>query len=559
LASLAPPSWYDRTRLCLHTRLGPPWIEREEFRAAEAHFAALGARSYVRHVRTQGEGSWWPSEAAVDAPWAESHPVEGMVARAKEHGLRFVAYYRHLEDVELAASHPEWCCRDERGRVLAGRGGAPRVCLNSPYLGRLEARLLELAALGVDGIYFDEDHMPREGCWCGYCARGFEGSSGLDLPEGADPEDPRYRRLVTFGALSMERAFVRLRRSLKAERPDLALLIGSNRAPDPLERFGSDRLWRLADGVKTEYGIGHSVRVRAFDSDLPRDVWLALGWTYCRDAAEGRPPHVWCNGLTDPRMAQAAAAAVIVHGGVANLDVKETRIPDAPVFADAVALGNALSDALAGATLERWAAIHWPDALRGELVTQEEVYTRIAEPMATQFAAFLWSRRPVGIVTDSLLAEGRLEGYKALFLTAPEALTPAQREQVAAFRSRGGAVHERGSDEDFYVGRLPDWRVRGGTFRAHVVAYRAPDGALLIAMTNDPGWVYTGPRTDRGGRPLRLPEGVDVAPPACEGVRVEVPEGTRSAVEVLTGVELPIEDGVVHLPAFQYAAVLRLE
>lgn len=557
-AGLEPPAWYAGTRLCLHTRFGPPWVPREGFDTVAERFASLGARSFVRHVRTRGEGQWWPSQAGVSAPWGEGTLVADMIARAHAEGQRFIGYYRHLEDVALAESHPDWRCLDDLGRPIQGRNGDPRVCLNSPYLDQLEARLLELCALGVDGIYFDEDHMPRDGCWCASCAAGFQAFAGLDLPARRDREDPRYRRLLEFGALSMERAFARLHRTLRAEHPDVALLIGSNRAPDPLDAFGSDRLWRIADGVKTEYGKGHGVRLRAHGVDLPRDVWLALGWVFTRDAAEGRPPHVWCNAITDPRMAQAAAAAVIVHGGVANLDIREARVPDAEVFANAVALGNALSDALAGATLERWAAVHWPGALREHLVTEEEVHARIVEPMGIAFASSLWTRWPVGVVTDSLLAEGRLEGYSLLHLPAPDALTEAQRAAVEAFRARGGAVAVP-TDEEFFLQRLPDWRVKGGTPRMHVVAYRAPDGARLLAMTNDPGWVYTERRVDKGGRPLKLPEGVDVPPPPCEHVRVEVPAGTDRVTEVLSGSELPIEDGVVRVPTFQYACVLRLE
>jgi len=558
LAGLAPPAWYEGTRLCLHTRFGPPWVPREGFDTVAERFASLGARSFVRHVRTRGEGQWWPSEAGVVAPWGESSMVADMVARAHAHGQRFIGYYRHLEDTALAEAHPDWRCRDDLGRPMPGRNGDPRVCLNSPYLDQLEARLLELCALGVDGIYFDEDHMPHSGCWCASCAAGFRAFAGLELPARRDREDPRYRRLLEFGALSMERAFARLRRTLKAEHPDVALLIGSSRAPDPLESFGSDRLWRLADGVKTEYGKGHGVRLRGHGTDLPRGVWLALGWTYSRDAAEGRPPHVWCNAITDPRVAQAAAAAVIVHGGVANLDIKEARVPDAAVFADAVALGNALSDALAGATLERWAAVHWPGALREHLVTDDEVHERIAAPLGTSFATSLWTKWPVGVITDSLLAEGRLDGYAVLHLPAPDALTDTQRAAVEAFRARGGAV-ALPKDDEVSIECLPDWRVEGGSQHMHVVAYRAPDGARLLAMTNDPGWVYTGPRVDKGGRPLRLPEGVDILPPPCEHVRVEVPAGTRRATELLTKTDLAIEEGVVHVPAFQYAAVLRLE
>ncbi|MED6334465.1 MAG: hypothetical protein VYE81_03635 [Planctomycetota bacterium] len=562
---LEPPEWYDATRLCLHTRLGPPWVERDAFIRAEEGLASIGARSYVRHLRTRGEGQWWPSQAGITAPWGAGPLARDMVARAGEYGLRLVAYYRHLEDVELASTHPDWCCRDDLGRPMIGRNGDPRVCLGSLYLDRLEARLLELAELGVDGVYFDEDHMPADGCWCRSCAAGFRLHAGLDLPPRRDREDPRYRRLLEYGSVVMERSFARLRRRLDDEHPDLAILIGSNRAPDPLEGFASDRLWRLADGVKTEYGKGHGHALRAYlrrhpELEAPhRRVWLALGWTFSRDAAEGRPPHVWCNGVEDPRMARAAAAAVIVHGGVANLDVKEARLPDEETFGAAVRLGNSLSDGLAGARPERWAGVHWPGALREHLVDEDEAYRRIAAPLGAAFDSLLSARLPVGVVTDSLLAEGDLDGYAVLFLPAAGSLDPVQRASVEAFLSRGGEVlrYEGGAWPE-PTASPPSWSVAGGPEGMQVVAHRLPGGGRALAITNDPGWVYTDQRANKAGRALQLPPGVDVPPEPCEGVVLHVPEGTGGVLELVTGTELPVEGGVVRVPAFTYAALLHL-
>ena len=81
-------------------------------------------------------------------------------------------------------------------------------------------------------------------------------------------------------------------------------------------------------------------------------------------------------------------------------------------FADAVGLGNAMSDVLAGARPERWAALHWPGALREQLLTDEEAFTRIAGPLGEAYGSLLRARRPAGVVTDSLLAEGALDSAR---------------------------------------------------------------------------------------------------------------------------------------------------
>lgn len=540
----APPAWYDETRLCVHTRYGPPWVERDLFTQCADRLHSIGVKSFVRHVRTRGEGQWWPSGAGVSAPWAESDPVRGMVERAHANGQRFIGYYRHLEDVAIAAEHPDWQCRDDLGQPLIGRNGDPRICINSPYFEVLEARLDELAALEVDGIYFDEDHWPREGCWCRFCVAGFEAESGMKMPVRQDESDPRYLRLLEFGAASMERTFARLQRRLEP-----ALLIGSNRAPDLTQVFGSDRLWRIADGVKTEFGKGHGAWAHHRDDIPARDVWLALGWAFSRDAAEGRPPHVWCNGLTDPRMAEAAAAAVIAHGGVANLDVKEARMPDAEVFAEAVAVGNRMSEALAGARPLPQVLVHWPGAYLARLEEEERVPVAIA--VAEAFEEALRRQWTVGILTDSQLVEGDFGNTRVIVVPAPEALVSEHFGQLEAHE--GWVAF---GDEEWHTFE-PEVRVHGGPEDLHAILHQRGTERVLALVPN-PGWIYTGPRVDRAGRPIRLPAGVDLAPPLVSGVTVEVPFGVTEVIEVVSGRSLPIEAGKVRVPDFQSAACLLL-
>ena len=420
----------------------------------------------------------------------------------------------------------------------------------------------------MDGIYFDEDHWPREGCWCPSTAAGFKLHTGLELPASKDPEDPRYQRLLAYGAVAMERAFRRLRHRIKGVAPDVALLIGSNRAPDALESFGSDRLWRLADGVKTEYGKGHGLQLREFlrqqpaDEEPARDVWLALGWLFSRDAAQGRPPHVWCNAITDPRAARAAAAAVIAYGGVANLDCKEAGIPDHETFGSAFQLGNRLSEHLGGARPERWAAIHWPGALREQVWRPEQVYERIAGPLGEACELLMRSRRPVSVITDSLLTDGDFAGLRVLLLPAPSSLDRAQRIAVESFKSAGGLVLSyEGEWKAKGLSELPyeHGRVAGGPARLHVIPHRGPKGERFLALLNDPGWVFTEPRFNKAGRPNALPKGTDIQPEPCEDISVVLPEGVSAVFECVRGEELEIQAGSVSVPPFQEIALLRLE
>ena len=72
------------------------------------------------------------------------------------------------------------------------------MCFNSPYAEAFLTRALELAAMGVDGFYFDEVHMPKTGCWCTFCRKGFKTKTGLNHPRYADHDDPIWHKLIDF-------------------------------------------------------------------------------------------------------------------------------------------------------------------------------------------------------------------------------------------------------------------------------------------------------------------------------------------------------------------------
>jgi len=572
------PEWFDETRVCMHTRLSPRWLLEDEFRTAAASFRSLGVRCFVRHLKTHGEAAWWPSAVGPKEMWASRVDVaRGIIERAHDEGCRIIAYYRHMEDGGMAERHPEWVARDDLGEPYQRRQGEPMLCFNSPAAEYVEKRLLELVDRGADGFYFDEVHMPPTGCWCEYCREGFREATGLEHPESIDEEDPLFRKLQDFTNLSIERTFLRWRRALHERRSDVVLLVGSYRSPDFSDRHQTNRLLRLADSVKTEFDKGASSRTETFCKNHPelrlppRDVRLALGWMYCRDAADGRPPHVWIPRITDEASAVFATAAVIAHGGIANLDHPEESLPDPETFGKAIELGNRLSEYLGGARPFRWAAIHLPERAKDRVAPDEEALWReVIAPVTGTFEVMLRERRPVGIVTDSQLEEGALDRYRMLYLPAPGDLTLAMRESVRRFREKGGCVVEqRGEwawhDPDRFertarefleaadVDLKKGWHtVVGGPETLHVLQWWDEERRrLILVLVNDFSWVHTA-----GGRS-------GAAPPPCEGVRIRfgAPTPPPRVTEIVTGVELDsrkVEHRVqeVVVPAFPTVAVI---
>ena len=311
---------------CAHTRLSWTWRERnpEVFYGAGPLFASLGFKEFSRHIKTGGEGAWWPSKVGAVQPEARSvNHAQQIIDDAHNAGCRILVYHRHMEDDELAKNHPEWCARDHQGEVLQKRG--PKLCFNTPYADFVETRLIELALMGADGFYFDEVHMPKPFCWCDHCQRKFKAQTGMDYPADSDPYDAAFQKAIEFKNVTIEHLFRRWREAIHAVNPDAVLLIGSNSYPQMIERHTTHRLWRIADAMKTEFFLpARASANQVFENDrsiapTETDARLALGYALARDACDGRPPHVWVHGLPDARHARFATAGLIAHGAVAKL------------------------------------------------------------------------------------------------------------------------------------------------------------------------------------------------------------------------------------------------
>lgn len=572
------PDWYERARVQLHTRLSLRWLDRPEFTTAAEAFAQMGAPVFVRHIKSGAEGAWWASALGAVAPEAaERNIAHEIIEQAHAAGCRIIVYHRHMEDEWVAAQHPDWAARDEHGAIRTGRGS--RICFNSPYENFVRARLLELVEMGADGFYFDETHQPKDGCWCGFCREKFTEMTGLDHPPYPDPGNPVFQRLQDFSNVTIERVFRGWREAIHAASPECVMLVGGNTWPTMMDRHMTHRLWRIADAPKSEFNLPNRTRGRIFllppeMAPLVADIKIAQGHDLHRDAADGRPPHVWTHGVLDETSALYAAAGLMAHGCVANIDCRENQIPNMD-YAAAFALGRTVSPHLARKRPIRWAAIHYSELARDVNASDPEAAWReVLHPVYSAYEALFRARLPVRFVTDSQLEEGVPEGFAALFVPAPQHLTDAMRASVEQFRATGGTVIEnrdgwawhdperRGEAMAEFLAALPGEapvQVLGGPELLHAVAFTGDDGGLTVALANEFAWVYTGRNPD----PDRIAE-LTTPPPPCEGVTVvlrgiDCPDSVR---EVVAGRDLPvrrIDDRVeIDLPTFQQMAVLAL-
>jgi hypothetical protein len=275
-----------------------------------------------------------------------------------------------------------------------------------------------------------------------------------------------------------------------------------------------------------------------------------------------------------------ATAGMVTHGSIANLDVAEATIPNS-MFKKAFALGERVSPHFAGTTPLRWAAVHYAESARNALAPDEiHQWKEVLYPVYGAYRALLRARLPVGVVTDSQLEEGLLDGYRVLFLPAPDHLTPRMEAAVRDFKSRGGTVvgqreawqwHARNDGQqrttEAFMEQLSGVldsaaiRVVGGPEKMHSVCYTHREAdRLTIALANDFSWVYTG----------RAPDATQVAeltktPPPCRDVTIVLrrSEKPKRVFEAASGSILAFEsthDGVtIAVPEFEHMAVVVVE
>lgn len=603
------PGWYEGIRVCAHTRLSWLWLSRDpdKFLSAGEKLASVGFKEIARHMRSGSEAVWWPSSVGDVQPEARARNfAKELIEEAHKAGCRIILYHRHMEDDWFAREHPGCRVLDVRGRPVDKRG--PKVCLNTAFADFVETRLVELAKMGADGLYFDEVHMEKPVCWCRGCKEGFKKETGLEYPESDDPYDPTFQKAIEYKNVVMERVFRKWRAAIHGANPECVMLIGSNTYPAMNDRHFTHRLCRITDSMKSEFNLPARVgnnRLFAADTTLVAPAVgarIALGYAICRDACDGRPAHVWAHGLEDPESARFAAAGMIAHGLVANLDVNEARLPDKDVFLEAVALGTRVAPAFAGMRPLRWGLVHFSECARDFYLPDEaEAWKQVLYPTYGAFAAMLGARLPVGIITDSQLEQGKLQGCGVLFLPAADRLSDGMRRAVAKFREGGGVVVEQRDGWNWHEGEAGATAARdllgllgpasgkapvvasGGGAQMQMVAFSDEGGKrLTVALVNDFSWVQTGgkpkPRTGKVAaakvaRPMSA-EGEDEPtiggshggpPPPSRGVVVIVRAAARPShvTEMVTGRSLQASGAVgewrVAVPDFDCMAVLRVE
>jgi hypothetical protein len=583
-----------------HTRLSVgSWLDTRAFAGGAAGFKSLGAAAFARHVKTRKDDPWWPTAEpiALDGlPLSDRDRIidgalvargrnlaQDMIDEAHAQGMKMAAYYWHMSEESLVESpeldlnlYKDWICRHYDGTPIVGpQKQGTELDITGPYRELVVKRLLELAAMGVDGLFFDERHLPAPGCWGSALEQAWTVATGRPAPPRNDA-DPLYRQFVDFKAQQIEETFIYWRDTVKARYPHVVFIVSTTTIPALTNREMTTRLASIADSAKNEYrhALNNNFNKNVFENnpDLavpPDHVRQALGWTVLRDAADGRPPHIWAPGLPDIHHARAYAASLLTFGCIANMDVEESVLGGGkagpgktPIDAlqAAFTLGAKASPHLGTALPIRWAAVHFSERNRDDRGDDyRAAWQEVLWPLTGMYQVLCEQGLPVGIVNDRQLEHSGLHAHRLLLLPNPN-LTPVQHRAVLAFAGAGGVVIHNDSNWRWsdpagttiaaaafrkVIGRYANdapVRVRGGPPGRYAVSYDNK-GKLVVAVTNDFSWVQI---TNRNN----IPPSINLPPRAAAGVEVAWRQGVPrilgpdlrfQATEAITGIRLRIE------------------
>ncbi|MCF7849012.1 MAG: hypothetical protein K9M45_09195 [Kiritimatiellales bacterium] len=579
------PEWFDGHRVHLHTRLSLNMHRRqpELFFSPAKHFKEMGVKVYTRHIKTAGEGAWWPSKTGAVHELAKNRNIaKEIIDDAHKHGLKIIAYNRHMEDDYMAELHPDWRCVDSEGEPLHTKRGII-MCMNSPYADWFVNRQLELVELGVDGFYYDEVHMPRDACWCPYCRKAFKELTGLNHPEEKNADDPLWHKLKEFNNYTIAKTFAHWRGVLHAKRPDLVMVISSNLWPSLSDKHMNSYVFPIADCHKTEFNKGLVYKGPQMlwqfpDSFRPMadDVRLGLGYDVARDAADGRPAHVWAHRIRYESHMLAATAGMVAHGCIANLDVQEKNIPDAN-FKSSFEMGDRVSPYLAGTKPLRHVAILHSEQTRDRMGPDSyKVWENLLYPLYGAYHTLVRDHIPCGFIFDSQLAMQKFDNINILFVPEIGTLSDELKTALAEFKKSGGTVIENNPDWQWHTeegwpaaqaafrqaiapAKVPAQAV-GGNEKMQLQAFTSKDGKkLTVCLANDFSWAQVGGKGEEGYVEGDTQASVKEKPPACSGVILKLARKPKCVFEANTGKELKWTANGIKIPAFEYLAVVVAE
>lgn len=200
--------------------------------------------------------------------------VEDIRAILQKLKISFIAYYSVGFDEAMAAAHPAWTIRDDRGKTIKIQDvpGASRkwhwMCLQSDYLNYCCKMLAEIVRLlKPDTVFLDI--IPHFPCYCATCRKAFHKRYGFPMPRG-DQRARKWQALQEFQNDMVFKGISRMVKAVKQVNPSVAVTLNGG----PMEY--SHKVLGLTDYLFAEPWAGNFLSA-AFARDTGQSPVIGPG------------------------------------------------------------------------------------------------------------------------------------------------------------------------------------------------------------------------------------------------------------------------------------------
>lgn len=480
------PDWIEENRIQAQTGLFH-FTGKSNFNNVVEELKALNVKnSYIRHLKLDWAEPLWPSKVPLDnqkKPILANYPnhLTQMIEDAKSHNFKLIGYYwesgegvpKRGNKKNLLRPHKkyawqppeEWLCKDLKGNLVEVSLGKNKplrgyhLDLLSGYRHFLLQRLGEMVEQGVEGLYFDERHLPKaqvSACYGSTIQKLYE-QEGYILPKKNEWSDPNYRQYIRFQAEKMAEAFKFQIDGIKRKFPNknIPFIISGTYLASYTMPHMSLKLAAISDIVKIEYLLGASDglsdRVFKKSKDLKkpsRDTQIALGWVIARDASYGRPVHIWYPNFKSLDSLKTFIASTQAYGAITAINIPARYLggarqpnpkkansirPDTPypILKAGFKFGNKISTHMAYTKPIKEISIYLSERQRKRFSNHESYWRNQLWPVNAAFEVLIRNGLPSSITTDEQLGNLKNSNTK-LLISHSDNLTKNQLQRLKA-------------------------------------------------------------------------------------------------------------------------------
>jgi hypothetical protein len=381
------------------------------------------------------------------------------VTEAHRRGIRVMVYFNvHWYTEAFGARHRDWQQIRENGQpVTAVYDNGTDMCLNSPWREWCFRVIRDLAAEGVDGIFYDGPIFRPDSCYCTHCKAKYRAQYSEEMPSKKTRQGPAAARLLDFQARSMAEFLRDSNRALKSANANAAFYMnggvrGANWATARLNRV----LVEHQDMLGSEGGF--------LSGDLTRVPLWKPGLTarMLETQAQGKPTVIFSAAaqkpwtfslLPDPELrllyADTIANGAGVWMGITTFDMKQPEMRAIEKMNRFVA---AQKDYYTGSRSAARVALVWSDVTANfyagtpaqmidiDRIPQRSAVGNVDAEFNGLAEALLRVHVPFDVIDDVTLEREPLDRYRVIFLPNVACMSDTAAGRLRRYVEDGGNI-----------------------------------------------------------------------------------------------------------------------